>query len=115
MGSCAHMLALPTKGHERMLALGTDGYADSLGRVSKSNIKGRPLWNRSLAPSIRCAISALITVLSTVFKKKKWAMVGNILCGFRSPETAEGLASAPTNVRLDKCPGGYFMQAGLPE
>jgi hypothetical protein len=48
------------------------------------NGKGRQLWTSSLAPSYRCANPALITVLSTVFRKEKWRIVGAFLCGFCS-------------------------------
>src|SRR5271166_209863 len=45
------------------------------------NSKGRQLWTRSLAPSNRCANSALITVLSTVFRNEKWRIVGAFFAG----------------------------------
>ena len=44
--------------------------------VEVENIKDRQPWTRFLAPSNRCANSALITVLSTVFRKEKWRIVG---------------------------------------
>ncbi len=50
----------------------------------------------------RRAISALITVLSTVFRKEKWRIVG-------APGIAEGSPSTQTNVRLRERPAGYFM------
>ncbi len=80
--------------------------------VEVENIKGRQPWTRSLAPS-RCAISALITVLSTVFRKENMEDSRRILCGFCSPGIAEGSPSAPTNVRLHERPAGCFMPAGL--
>ena len=64
-------------------------------------------------PLDQCAISALITVLSTVFRKEKWRIVGAFFA-FCSPGIAEGSPSAPTNVRLHERRSGCFMLAGLP-
>jgi hypothetical protein len=72
------------------------------------NGKGRQLWTSSLAPSYRCANPALITVLSTVFRKEKWRIVGAFFVG-SVPGIAEGSTICGTNVRLRERPAGYFM------
>ena len=59
----------------------------------------------------RCAISALITVLSTVFRKKEWTSAHSLRVLF--PGIAEGSPSAPTNMRLHERPAGCFKLAGL--
>jgi hypothetical protein len=67
------------------------------------NSKGRQPWTRSL-----CAISALITVLSTVSRKEKWRIVGAFFVG-SVPRIAEGSTICGTNVRLRERPAGYFV------
>jgi hypothetical protein len=69
--------------------------------------KGRQLWTRSLAPSNRCAKSALITVLSTVFRNEKWRIVGTFFAG-SGPRDAEGSTICGTNVRLRERQAGYL-------
>jgi len=55
-----------------------------------------------------CAISALITVLSTVSRKEKWRIVGAFFVG-SVPRIAEGSTICGTNVRLRERPAGYFV------
>ncbi len=56
----------------------------------------------------RCAISALITALSAVFRKKEWTSAHSLRVLF--PEIAEVSTICGTNVRLRERPAGYFMQ-----
>ena len=60
----------------------------------------------------RCAISALITVLSTVSRKEKWRIVGAFFVG-SVPRIAEGSTICGTNVRLRERPAGYFVLRGV--
>ena len=55
-----------------------------------------------------CAISALITVLSTVSRKEKWRIVGAFFAGSVA-RIAEGSTICGTNVRLRERPAEYFM------
>ena len=49
--------------------------------VEVENIQGRQPWTRSLAPSTVRYIYFLITVLSTVFRKERWRIVGAFFAG----------------------------------
>ena len=55
----------------------------------------------------QCAISALITALSAVFRKKEWTSAHSLRVRF--PGIAEVSTICGTNVRLRERPAGYFM------
>ena len=59
------------------------------------DIKGRQPWTRSLASSIGALISGLVTVLSTVFRRKEVEESRRILCGFCSQGSLKESPSTP--------------------
>jgi hypothetical protein len=74
--ACARMRATAFKRSRPDAGFGHGLIRKSLCHVSKPKHQRSAAWARSLAPSIGALISALITVLSTVFRKEKWRIVG---------------------------------------
>jgi len=90
-----------------MQGLGTDCH------VSKSKHQRSTAVDQIPCTLDRCAISALITVLSTVFRKRNGGSSAHSL-RVLFPGIAEGPHPTPTNVRLHERPAECFMLAGLP-
>ena len=97
---------MPSKGHNQMQVWARTDTQIRCVVCRSRNIKGRQPWTRSLAPSNRCAISALITGLSAVFRKEEWTSAHSLRVLF--PGIAEGSTICGTNVRLRERPSGVL-------
>src|SRR5208282_5118693 len=102
---------LPSKGHNQMQVWARTvtpiRYVMSKSKQQRSTAVDQIPWTLAL-----CAISALITVLSTVSRKEKWRIVGAFFVG-SVPRIAEGSTICGTNVRLRERPAGYFVLRGV--
>ena len=98
---------LPSKGHNQMQV-----WARTVTQIryvmSKSKQQRSTAVDQIPCTLALCAISALITVLSTVSRKEKWRIVGAFFVG-SVPRIAEGSTICGTNVRLRERPAGYFV------